>query len=62
MIGDKDGQLWWHKYDDKGNLIPVTEEEAAENKKRLQDIFDKKASKVLSDFFTDKHTNHDQST
>jgi hypothetical protein len=55
FLGNKDGKPWWHKQDEKGNLIPVTEEEANIAKKYWQDSMDKKAAKVLNDFFKEKN-------
>tara|TARA_R110000868_G_scaffold411507_1_gene704806 strand:- start:760 stop:936 length:177 start_codon:yes stop_codon:yes gene_type:complete len=56
FLGNKDGKQWWHKQDEKGNWVPVTEEEAGENKKHWQDKRDEIAARVLSDFFKEKNS------
>ena len=54
FLGNKDGKPWWHKQDEDGNLIPVTEEEDIANKKYWQDKRDAICAKVLEDFFKDE--------
>ena len=53
LLGNKDGKPWWHKQDEDGNLIPVTEEEDIANKKYWQDRWDEICAKVLNEFFKD---------
>ena len=51
MLGAKDGKPWWQKQNDQGNWVPVTEEEAAANRKYRNDKRDEIAANILNKLF-----------
>ena len=57
MLGNKDGKHWWHKQDEKGNWLPVTEEENKAYKDYWNNKRDEIAAKVFNDAFNLKEKN-----
>jgi len=60
MLGQKDGKPWWHKRDNKDNWVPVTEEEAASEKKYWNNKFDEICAKVFNDAFNNPLTDEER--
>ena len=51
ILGSKNKQPWWQKQNDQGNWVPVTEEEAAANRKYWNDKRDEIAANILNKLF-----------
>ena len=57
LLSSKDGKPWWHKRDDRGNWIPVSEEEAVSYRNYWNDKRDEIAARIFNKMFnTEKDT------
>lgn len=59
MLGQKDGKPWWQKKDTNGNWIPITEEEAASEKKYWNDKKNEIAAKIFNEHFNKSFTDEE---